>query len=211
MNAVSATDFGRSVAAATSTPFGVGGARFHFSDQEEFVDTVYMGAWRRDVFDRIGLLDEELVRNQDDEFNYRLRAAGGRVLLSPAIQSVYYNRSSLRALWRQYYQYGLYKIRVLQKHPRQMQPRQFVPAALVGVLVGGGALGLVFWPLRLLAGTALAGYVAANLLASLLTARRFGWRYLPYLPVVFAALHIGYGLGFWHGLWHFRNRWGSHG
>ena len=78
MNAIGTTSFGKAVAMATSTPFGVGGARFHYSDDEEWVDTVYMGAWPHQVFERIGLFDEELVRNQDDEFNYRLRAAGGK-------------------------------------------------------------------------------------------------------------------------------------
>ena len=81
MNALGEGAFGAAVALATSSPFGVGGARFHYSDREEWVDTVYLGAWRRDVFDRIGFFDEELVRNQDDEFNYRLRASGGRILL----------------------------------------------------------------------------------------------------------------------------------
>ena len=84
MNAVGAGPFGEAVALATSSPFGVGGARFHYSTEEEWVDTVYLGAWRRDVFERIGFFDEELVRDQDDEFNYRLRATGGRVLLTPA-------------------------------------------------------------------------------------------------------------------------------
>src|SRR5262249_447686 len=84
MKAVGEGVLGKAVALATSSPFGVGGARFHYSEREEWVDTVYLGAWRREVFERIGLFDEELVRDQDDEFNYRLRAAGGRVLLTPA-------------------------------------------------------------------------------------------------------------------------------
>ncbi|MBN1318610.1 MAG: glycosyltransferase family 2 protein, partial [Anaerolineales bacterium] len=112
MTAVGATPFGRAVALATSTPFGVGGARFHYSDREEWVDTVYLGAWPRRVFDRIGCFDKEMVRNQDDEFNYRLRKAGGRILLSPGIRSVYYTRDSPSKLWRQYFQYGFWKVRV---------------------------------------------------------------------------------------------------
>ena len=68
--------------------------------REAEVDTVYLGAWPRRVFERIGLFDEEQVRNQDDEFNYRLRASGGRIVLTPEIRSLYYNRSTLRLLWR---------------------------------------------------------------------------------------------------------------
>lgn len=210
MTAESASAFGKAVAAATSTPFGVGGSRFHYSDQEEYVDTVYMGAWRREVFERIGAFDEQLVRNQDDEFNYRLRASGGRILLSPAIKSVYFNRSSFQTLWKQYYQYGLYKVRVLQKHPRQMQSRQFVPAGLVGVVIGGGLLSLFSKPMRLLWSLSLAAYGAANVLASLLTMRRYGQQYFKYLPLVFATLHFSYGLGFWHGLVKFRKSWNAH-
>jgi succinoglycan biosynthesis protein ExoA len=210
MTAESANEFGKAVAAATSTPFGVGGSRFHYSDIEEYVDTVYMGAWRREVFDRFGAFDEDLVRNQDDEFNYRLRANGGRILLSPAIKSIYYNRSSFRTLWKQYYQYGLYKVRVMQKHPLQMRPRQFVPAALVAVIIGGGLVSLLFKPLRLLWGLSLAAYVVANLLASVLTTRQVGRRYLKYLPLVFATLHFSYGAGFWHGLVKFRKSWNNH-
>lgn len=206
MHPVGTNTVGRAVALATTSPFGVGGARFHYSDREEIVDTVYMGAWRRDVFTRIGLFDVEFVRNQDDEFNYRLRADGGTILLNPLIRSQYYNRGSLRALWRQYFQYGLWKVRVLQKHPRQMQPRQFAPAALVTALLGTGALALMSrWGRRLFALVA-GTYIAANLTASLVTLRRRksrnGW-----LPLVFATLHLSYGGGFLLGLLRFRDRW----
>lgn len=209
MNAVAQSDFGAAVALATSSPFGVGGARFHYSDAEEWVDTVYMGAWPRVVFERIGGFDEEMVRNQDDEFNYRLQAAGGKILLSNRIQSRYYNRTTLRSLWRQYYQYGLYKVRVLQKHPLQMRPRQFAPFLLVSVLLGGALVAPFGRALRALWMLALLIYAAANLGASLWTARKHGWQHLRFLPLVFAALHFGYGLGFLRGLVKFRDRWGE--
>ncbi|HEY7543362.1 MAG TPA: glycosyltransferase family 2 protein, partial [Blastocatellia bacterium] len=96
MEAVTHGRFGKAVAIATSSPFGVGGARFHYSNQEEYVDTVYMGAWPRSVFERVGLFDEEQVRNQDDEFNYRLLSHGGKILLTPQIKSKYYNRSTIK-------------------------------------------------------------------------------------------------------------------
>src|SRR5262249_7611345 len=104
---------------------------FHYSDCERSVDTVYMGAWPREVFTRVGLFDEELVRDQDDEFNYRLLERGGRIWLSPSIRSRYTTRSTPRRLWRQYFEYGYWKVRVMQKHPRQMRARQFVPCAFV--------------------------------------------------------------------------------
>jgi succinoglycan biosynthesis protein ExoA len=205
MNAVGKNPFGKAVALATSTPFGIGGGRFHYSEEEEWVDTVYMGAWPRRVFDRIGLFDEELIRDQDDEFNYRLRAAGGKILLSPQIKSVYAVRGSPGKLWRQYFQYGYWKVRVLQKHPLQMSIRQFVPPAFVLALLISA--GLTLTPYRIFSLMIPLLYLAANLFASSVTASKRGWKYVWTLPFVFFLLHISYGLGFLVGLVKFWNRW----
>jgi succinoglycan biosynthesis protein ExoA len=197
------------IAQATSSPFGVGGARFRYSDQDEWVDTVFPGTWRRELFDKIGGFDEELVRNQDDEFNYRLRAHGGKILLSSKIKLKYYSRGTVPKLWSQYFQYGYWKVRVLQKHPLQMRPRQFAPPLFVATLIGGVVLApfvpLVAWLLAL----EVVLYCAANLLASFITARRSQLRYLAWLPLVYAVLHFSYGLGFLWGLVKFANRWRS--
>jgi succinoglycan biosynthesis protein ExoA len=211
MNAVGATPFGRAVALATSTPFGIGGGRFHYSQHEEWVDTVYMGAWPRHVFKKIGLFDEELVRDQDDEFNYRLREQGGRILLSPSIHSEYAVRSTPRALWSQYFQYGYWKIRVLQKHPRQMSLRQFVPPLFVlSLIVSVLLLPIPFSSFALHPSSWIPIlYLLANLTVSIYTSYRRGWSALPLLPLVFAILHISYGLGFLVGLFKFANRWGD--
>lgn len=207
MDPVSERTFGQAVAMATSSPFGVGGARFHYSHLEEWVDTVYMGAWPRDVFQRVGFFDEELVRNQDDELNYRLLSQGGKILLSPRIKSLYHNRSTHVALWRQYLQYGYWKVRVMQKHPLQMRPRQFVPPLFVSVLLLSLLtvpwLAVGRWMFCLVA----ACYTIANLGASVLTARKGNWRLLPLLPVTFFILHFAYGFGFLMGLARFWNRW----
>lgn len=207
MNAIANQPTGEAIALATSTPFGIGGGQFHYSDQATWVDTVYMGAWPRQLFDELGGFDEELVRNQDDEFSYRLRAAGHRIWLDPTIISHYFCRDSIRHLWRQYYQYGFYKVRVMQKHPRQMRPRQFAPPLLVATVIGGLILAPFSIYIRILWLIALALYLTANLAASLYTARKAGWRHLVRLPPVFGVLHFSYGLGFWHGLIAFRNRW----
>ena len=206
MNAVGHGAFGEAVALATSSPFGVGGARFHYSEREEWVDTVYLGAWRREVFERIGVFDEELVRDQDDEFNYRLRANGGRVLLTPAVKSVYTVRGRPARLWKQYFEYGLWKVRVLQKHPRQMQPRQFVPPAFAAILAALAAAAPFAAPARWgLAGLA-AVYGLANLGAAASVVRRRP-ALLPLVMLSFAILHLSYGFGFLAGLIRFAGRW----
>ncbi|MBI5308205.1 MAG: glycosyltransferase family 2 protein [Planctomycetes bacterium] len=221
MNAVSTTRFGQAVAFATSTPFGVGGSRFHYSDKEEWVDSVYMGAWPRQVFEKIGLFDEELVRDQDDEFNYRLRQQGGRILLSPAIRSEYTVRSTPLSLFRQYAGYGYWKVRVLQKHPLQMSLRQFIPPAFILALFGSAFLlffsfpSFIFHPSSFI----IILYLLANLAASVWTVIKstLAAHHSPstdhysllILPFIFAILHLSYGLGFLIGLLKFWNRWGD--
>ena len=207
MEAVSDGRFGRVVALATNSPFAVGGARFHFSDREEWVDTVYMGAWPREVFERIGWFDEEQVRNQDDEFNYRLLSHGGKILLSPLIKSRYFNRSTPRSLWRQYFQYGYWKVRVLQKVPRQMRLRQFIPPLFIANLVFDLLMTPFSVKISWLFGLTLGSYMVANAGISVLTARRGNWNLLLKLPLCFATIHFAWGIGFMVGLVRFWNRW----
>ena len=209
MCAVTERPFGRAVAQATSTPFGVGGARFHYSHKEEWVDTVYMGAWPRKVFERIGLFDEELVRDQDDEFNYRLLSHGGRILLSARIRSCYYVRATPASLWRQYSQYGFWKVRVMQKHPSQIRLRQLVPSAFAAALLIS-ILCTLFWRYGWVLLVAVGGaYCLANLAATAWTSLRNREGYLFLLPLVYLILHLSYGLGFLLGLIRFADRWGD--
>ena len=210
---IGSTPFSRAIAIAMSTPFGVGGSAFRtVKDERLLVDTVAFPAYTRRAVEAAGPYDEEQVRNQDDEYNYRLRELGFKILLAPDVRSTYYSRSSLRKLWRQYYQYGYWKVRVMQKHPRQMSLRQFVPFTFVSALWGSLLMALIGGKMgRLLLTMVVGSYVLANTLASLWTARRYGQAYLPYLPVIFATLHLSYGLGFLHGLIQFRDRWGETG
>ena len=198
---------GKAIALAMSSAFGVGGGSFRtISNRLVEVDTVAFGAYRRRAMDYCGLMDEELVRDQDDEYNYRLREKGGKILISPDIHARYYSRSSVRSLWTQYFEYGLWKVRVAQKHPRQMRPRQFAPLAFVSAIiisVGTTLLGWGWLFLTLVIGV----YLLANLTASLLTAFSRGWEHLPCLPLIFATLHLSYGLGSLVGMVKFWNRW----
>ncbi len=187
---------GKTIALAMSSSFGVGNARFRISGREGYVDTVAFGAYPATVFKTIGLFDEELVRCQDDEFNYRLRKSGGKIFFTPHIKARYYPRSDLFALAKQYFQYGLYKVRVLQKHFHMMQIRQFVPASFVLALfitaVGGTVIPLLHTLLKII----LLAYLSACLIFTLKIAFRSGIQYAILLPVIFPILHISYGAGF---------------
>jgi glycosyltransferase involved in cell wall biosynthesis len=206
----------RGIAVAMSSTFGVGDSAFRtVSNKTMLVDTVAFPAYTRNVVERVGFFDEELVRNQDDEYNYRLRKIGAKVLLAADVRARYYSRGSLRSLWRQYFQYGYWKVRVMQKHPRQMRPRQFVPPLFVGaILLSLAAAPLSFilgiW-FALPVGLAAGSYALANLAASAsITARRREWSLFWLLPIAFAILHVSFGLGFLAGLVRFRNRWADH-
>jgi cellulose synthase/poly-beta-1,6-N-acetylglucosamine synthase-like glycosyltransferase len=205
---VSTTATAQAISEAMGSLFGVGDAHFRTTHAKSmWVDTLAFGAYRRQVFDRVGLFDEELVRNQDDEFNYRLRAAGGRIWLDPRIQSTYYARSTFRSLWRQYYQYGYWKVRVFQKVPGSAQLRHWVPPLFALAVVGGLLAAILLPVLRLPYLGGLFVYAMVNLAASALIAAREGWRHFLRLPIVFATLHLSYGLGFWGGVLGFGPPW----
>ena len=198
------------ISLAMSSFFGVGGSAFRTTkDKIMHVDTVAFPAYPRRAIEKCGSFDEELVRNQDDEYNYRLRELGGKILLSPDVKSKYYSRSSLKGLWRQYFQYGYWKVRVLQKHPLQMRPRQFVPPTFVIALIASAFIALFSGSIRILLIPIAGSYVAGNLFASGQLAWSKGWRHFPLLPLVFAVLHLSYGTGFLVGLVRFANRWGK--
>jgi GT2 family glycosyltransferase len=197
----SSTATQRAIAAAHHSPFAVGGARWHDPAYEGPADTVFGGVYRREVFDRIGMFDETLVRNQDDELNLRLIRAGGRIWQTPKIRSWYRPRSSLGALFRQYLQYGYWKVRVIQKHGTPASIRHLVPGGFVLSLVALGLAGFWFKPALMILAVLLGLYATATVVASLVTASGAGWTIAPMLVPVFVCYHFGYGFGFLRGLW----------
>lgn len=199
---------GEAVAAAFQSRFAVGGARSHRPHYEGNVDTVYLGCWRKEVFERYGGFDERLVRNQDDEHNLRIIRRGGRIWQSPKIRSWYSSRTSFGGLFRQYLQYGYWKVEVIRKHRKPASLRHLVPGAfvlsllLLCLMCGVGALGssrLLAFSLLLLS-SLVSVYVLAIAAASVQTAARTRWKLLPILPLVFCCYHFGYGYGFLKGV-----------
>ena len=131
------TPFGQAVALATQHPLGAGDAKYRVGGSPGDVDTVPFGAFRRELFEAVGLFDESLVRNQDYELNVRIRAAGQRIHFDPAIRVKYSPRNSAQALWSQYLQYGWWKVETLRRHPQSLRWRQLIPPVLLaGLLVG---------------------------------------------------------------------------
>lgn len=186
----------RAIALAQRSPFGVGDARYRYAETAGEVDTINYGVYRRSVFERIGLFDESLQWVEDDELNYRLRAAGGRLFLDPRIRVDYLARPSLRALWSQRFRWGRAKPLVARRLPRQMRARHAIPAALVLALAGG----LILWPAGGVARLPLAFVAGSYMLASVVATAQSGWthgwrREAALLPLAFATMHLAYGLG----------------
>lgn len=192
------------IARAFESRFGSGGAASRRTDLEGEVDTVYLGAWRRDDLVRLGGFDEALVRNQDDELALRIVRGGGRVWQSARIRSWYAPRASFAALFRQFWQYGYWKVAVIRKHRLPASPRHLVPFGFV-MLLGGLALGGLAWPPAWAALAVLAASYAAASLASAAASMRPWADPLQWLGIAAATtcMHFGYGLGFARGLWDF--------
>ena len=182
---------GTAMAVALCSRFGIGDSRFHYSDREEFVETVYMGAFRKQVLDELGGYDISVLSNEDFELNHRIVAAGYRILLSPAIRSAYTPRGTIPQISRQFFRYGLWKSRVVRKHPRSTRPRHLVPPALVTALAVTIPLFLFTKRRRYLLPTLV--YVTGVVFASRAASRERRVRIA--LAAIFPAMHLSWGAG----------------
>jgi GT2 family glycosyltransferase len=191
---------GKAIALAVSHPFGVGNSRFRYSKKAQYVDTVAYGAYRREVFERIGGFDEELDTNEDYEFNYRLRESGGKIFLNPEIRPRYYSRNTFLGLMKQYFRYGLKKIAVVRKHPKAFQFRYRIPPLFILALLIAGVLGFFHPVFHYLFVAAIGSYGVAVFSTSLRLFFRSRKRHALLLPVVFVLLHFSFGLGFLYSL-----------
>jgi glycosyltransferase involved in cell wall biosynthesis len=191
----------QAIAAATSHLFGIGNALYRLgASAPKQVDTVPFGCYRREVFDKIGLFDEQLIRNQDDEFNGRLIKKGGKIFLIPSVKIKYFARNTLGKLAKMFYQYGLFKPLVNNKLGFPATLRQIVPPIFV------------FMVIALLAFSFLAGlavflfilvflfYLAANILFSLYISVKSRIILFPFLLITFPVIHFSYGYGYLKGI-----------
>jgi glycosyltransferase involved in cell wall biosynthesis len=190
----------RAIAAAVGSPFAAGGVRYRVGGQPGEVDTVPFGAFRREVFDRVGLFNEQVPVNEDYEFFFRIRAAGGRIYFSPEIRSQYFARATLRSLARQYFVYGRQKAAMISFHPRSLRLRQAIPAVFVLSLAALGLGSIVFPPLAILLGAEVVLYAVINAGFSLREGLKQKRPALAaVLPWVYACIHLSWGTGFWAG------------
>ncbi|HEY2647173.1 MAG TPA: hypothetical protein VGI34_09365, partial [Candidatus Acidoferrales bacterium] len=196
---------------AFHSPFALGGAKFRDPHFEGPTSTVPYGCWRKSTLECVGLFDTEMVRGQDDELNFRIISAGGTVWQSPKIISWYQPRSTLSALFRQYFQNGFWKVAAIRKHRRPASLRNLVPGfcLLIGIALPICAVaqrlgGSVKWEHAFMSlWIALAGlYLAASFVSAFSIARRAEWKFLAILPVVFGTYQLSYALGFVLGLLH---------
>jgi succinoglycan biosynthesis protein ExoA len=178
----------RAIAYAYNSPFGLGGGKAHNHELEGEVEGVYPGCWPRRVFERVGLFDERLIRNQDIEFEARLRKSGGRIFMTPAIKTEYYCRPDLKGLWIQNFRNGLWNVRTSRISPGTLRLRHFVPLFFVLALL----MGWMVMPLWL---AMIGSYLLLSFFFSLGVAMRYGLRHLPIMPMIFLTLHLSYGLG----------------
>ncbi|MDP1817541.1 MAG: glycosyltransferase family 2 protein, partial [Leadbetterella sp.] len=198
------TIIAESVALALAHPFGVGNSHFRIGATEpKYVDTVPFGCYKKERIESIGLFDEDLVRNQDDELNLRLLKHGGKILLMPNIISFYHARESLQKLWKMYYQYGHFKPLVAHKVGGVLTWRQLIPALFVSNLIVLGMFSFIsHYFFGLFLGVVLL-YIMGNLFFAFSVAKRKGLKFFMTLPAVFATLHFSYGTGYIKGIWDF--------
>jgi GT2 family glycosyltransferase len=195
---VYANDISKTIGYAMSSPFGVGNAHFRTGTKKGFVDTVAFGAYRKEIFEKVGLFNEELIRNQDDEFNYRVTSAGYKIYLNPEIKCKYFVRASYGKLFRQYYQYGYWKVYVNRLHKTVTTGRQLIPALFV--------LYLLVFPISFFISGPVAIYSSLILFLYLVFAITFASikhsnpLVMMKITFTFLILHLGYGIGYLKGI-----------
>jgi len=193
--------FGQAVALAMSHPVGIGNAKHRYPTYEGYAEGACYPVFRKEVFERVGLYDEMFARNQDDELNYRLARHGERVFISPRARYTYFIRETPSQLFRQYFDYGFWRVAVLRKHRRPASLRQIVPPLFMSFMLVVALLGLSFpgwW--RLTAGALPLVYGGTLFIVGAKQGINAGWRVAVLFPVAAAIMHTAYAGGFVRGL-----------
>ncbi len=193
------------IAAAYHSPFALGGGKFHDENYEGYADTVYLGAFKRETLLKLGLYDEALPRNEDDDLNLRILESGGKVYVTPKIKSVYYPRSRYEALFKQYFEYGLWKVAVIKKHGKFARVSHLVPVLFFLFVAIFSVLSLFSGVVRLIFTAVMLVYLSLSFYFSLKS--KYVSEFCDKLRLVWVhfVLHIAYGAGFFCGIFKFWN------
>jgi len=189
------TQMAKAIALFTQTRVGVGNAAYRLGEGDRYIDTVPFGAFPREIFDRVGLYREDLVRNQDFELNARIRRAGYGIYLSSKIMSVYYNSGTFRKFMRQAWMNGIWAPRMWFRYPGSFCWRHAAPLGFTGGLLSSLLLGLLWRPALWAGLTGLAVYLAVALATAVSIGARNGWKLAPCVVLVMPCYHFLYGLG----------------
>ncbi len=185
---------------ATCTAFGVGNSSFHFPNYEGYADSVYLGAWKKSIFKATGLFDLAFKRNQDDEFHYRAKSLGFKIYQHPDIKLHYHPRKTFGLLFKQYYQYGLYKPLVLHKIKSAVSIRHLIPAMFIVYLLTIPISCMLSFYIGLVP---LLMYLLGDFFFTFRSKKSF--KEMLAIMVVYPILHISYGIGFIGGVFKIRN------
>jgi len=195
------TLWAKAIAISLSHFFGAGGSYFRTGvDKPKWVDTVFGGCYKKEVFKKIGFFNEKLTRSEDMEFNLRLKRAGGKILLVPDIVSYYYPKSTLKDFFIHNLKDGIWVTYPLKFGIKAFSWRHLVPLAFVVSLILSLFLSLFFWPARFIFYLILVSYILLALFFSTKIFIKKGFKYLLVMPIVFVARHMAYGLGSLFGL-----------
>ena len=194
-------DTGRIISCAMATSFGMGIGNFRTLEKSGYTDTVTSPMYPKLVFEKIGFFDERLIRNQDDDFNFRVIKAGGKIYYDHEISLKYYVRGNFKGLWKQFFQYGYWKVYVNKKHKSVTTLRQLAPPLFVAYLAILFLSTLISIPLAGFFGIPFIIYVAMLMYFSLKASENK----IPFFEVLktYLILHISYGLGYLKGIWTF--------
>lgn len=194
------SDAGRYISLAMESKFGMGAGNYRTMTQDCYVDTVGIPMYRKSIFQQVGYFDESLTRNQDDEFNFRLRQRGMKIMYVHAAKATYLVRGSLKKAFEQFRQYGYFKVFVNKKHHAVTTVRQVIPAMFLAFWVIGLPLSLFVHRIQTLLSLTAFVYIATGLWFS---GRDLSFTDRTRVLLTCLGLHIGYGLGYWQGIWDF--------
>jgi len=195
---VATTKVQHAIELARFSKLGVGAGIYTAPDVVHDIDTVQCGVYRKSVLDAIGGFDPDMPYGEDEEVNHRVRGTGARIVFDPAMRFHYHVRPTLKALLRQYWNYGRARVRVVRKHPDFLRPKHLVPAVLVVTLAGGAVFGILVDPrIAVVVG---GGYVVALLIGGVALSARSGFRRPDLVAAALGCLHLGYGAGSLAGL-----------